>query len=103
MEVPMDMVEVIAKAMLAELRTQAMDHISYVGVETDINEDVLIDGYVHMPTIAKAALAAMRDMVPVIREDGEVVHEIRGAPGYFWRVMIDGCLTSTSPQAPSSE
>ncbi len=42
---------------------------------------------------ARRAIAAMRDMVPVVRDqNGQMVHEIRGAPRDVWRAMIDAAL-----------
>ncbi len=52
---------------------------------------------------ARAAIAAMRDMEVVFRENGEAVTEIRGAPADVWLVLLDAALTSSEPQAPSSE
>jgi hypothetical protein len=44
--------------------------------------------------IARAAVRAMRSFNLVYRHDGEVVHELRGAPNDIWRAMLDGALNA---------
>jgi hypothetical protein len=45
-----------------------------------------------LEAMARAAIEAMRDMTPVVRENGEVVHELRGAPADIWSTMMDAAL-----------
>jgi len=41
---------------------------------------------------AITALTALREYTPVVRDQGHVVHELRGAPADIWRVLIDAAL-----------
>ena len=41
---------------------------------------------------AQAAIGAMRDHTLVFRQDGAVVHELRGAPDDIWKTLLDGIL-----------
>lgn len=43
--------------------------------------------------LARAAIEAMRDMVPVVRENGEVVQELRGSPANIWAMMMNAALS----------
>lgn len=42
--------------------------------------------------MACAAIQAMRSHKLVFREDGEVVHEVRGEPNAVWQTFLDAAL-----------
>jgi hypothetical protein len=58
--------------------------------------DAFMEDYDEAPNLydamAEAAIAAMREFKMVVRHDGEVVHELRGAPDDIWKAMIDAAL-----------
>lgn len=41
---------------------------------------------------ARAGIEAMRAMVPVVRDEGRVVHELRGSPASIWSTLLDAAL-----------
>ncbi len=52
---------------------------------------------------ALAAIEAMREMVPIVRENGEVVHELRGSPAAIWAMMFDAALSPGQGQIDAKE
>lgn len=41
---------------------------------------------------ARAAIEAMRSQTLVYRDNGHVVHELRGAPDDIWKTLLDAAL-----------
>ena len=41
---------------------------------------------------ARAAIEAMRSQTLVYRDNGHVVHEMRGAPDDIWKALLDAAL-----------
>ena len=42
---------------------------------------------------ARAAIMALRDATLVYRDNGMVVHELRGAPDDIWKMLLDAALS----------
>ena len=42
--------------------------------------------------LARAAIEAMRSQTLVYRDNGHVVHEMRGAPDDIWKALLDAAL-----------
>jgi hypothetical protein len=89
---PTEIEERVARAICAEI---CEDHLAsgFAGPQ-DFQKGLDADWPEYLPT-ARAAIRAMRDVVPVVRTpDGYIAHELRGPPDATWRVMID----AASPQ-----
>lgn len=41
---------------------------------------------------ARAAIEALRSQTLVYRDNGQVVHEMRGAPDDIWKTLLDAAL-----------
>jgi hypothetical protein len=50
---------------------------------------------------ARAAIEAMRAETCVFRQNGEVVHELRGAPDDIWKTLLDAALTQDTEGSSS--
>jgi hypothetical protein len=77
----------VAKAICREI---AEDHLAsgFAGPQ-DFQDGLDADWCEFLPT-ARAAIRAMRDVVPVVRtSDGYIAHELRGPPDATWRCLID--------------
>lgn len=51
---------------------------------------------------ARAAITAMRETTLVYRQNGEVVHQLIGAPDDIWKTLLDAALSPT-PAQPLAE
>ena len=63
-------------------------------VEADEFDELRSDGVIYAAYMqqARAAIEVLRDMVPVVREDGNVIHELRGSPASIWKTLLDAAL-----------
>jgi hypothetical protein len=78
-----DMVESVARAIW--LVGEDWDTKASFGAMPDYGQDFWRDR-------ARAAVGAMRNHTLVYRENGQVVHELRGAPDDIWKTLIDAAL-----------
>jgi hypothetical protein len=104
MEVPMDMVERVRAALFDALQKQdsalgGPGTIYIRDISSDGADEVVVDGYVDLTSIAKAAIAAMRapseEMLEVYRRAFISGERFDGAKVYG--AMIDAALTSSDP------
>lgn len=80
-----DMVERVARAMVTRVARDA----GLAPVTLKLHED----HYWHeWEDDARAAVEALRDHAPVLRDEAGVIHELRGAPEDIWRLLIDAAL-----------
>ncbi len=52
--------------------------------------------------LARVAIETMQGAVPVVREQGELVHELRGSPSAIWATMFEAAL-SPGQQPPQEK
>lgn len=95
-----EMVERVARAIATELGADLdtafanktewtnMRGTDAAGRWRDINEPFKSD-YL---AAARAAIEAMRSQTLVYRDNGHVVHEMRGAPDDIWKTLLDAAL-----------
>ena len=100
----MDMVTRVRAALLAAL-CKGESGLGGVGtayvldVSSDGDDEVVVDGYIDLSALARSAIAAMREPTEGMVNAGWKHSSARTA----WQGMIDAALTSSEPQAPSSE
>ena len=78
------MKEVLSEARVAFMLAIAeFDRDTYI---TDMTGD-------EVDAIVRKIVEAMLSQVMVCRENGRIVHEIRGAPDDIWKAMLSGALS----------
>lgn len=88
----MEMIEHVARALCRHAihtrRTPAeLKATGEAGIQRSVDY-----AWEHFATEARVAVEAMRGMAPVVREAGEVVHELRGPPAAIWATMLDAAV-----------
>lgn len=86
--------EAVARAMDEALRA----------IESDARLSELTDDEVRALTDAaiRTVLERLRERELVMREDGMVVHEVRGAPNDVWQAMLDAAAREALPEPADS-
>lgn len=91
-----EMVELVARATAMSLQETFGTKVGWDFWEADLNPTE--EWKERYRVAARAAIEAMREYTLVYRQDGMVVHELRGAPDDIWKMLLDAALSPCADQ-----